>query len=186
MDTVICAFFGTSDGEPTHIGFSDTANRLVANGKEHLLLELAAEFSSDVSPWSDVFLKPVKLPIADDEMCALTRLILVEAHACRCGSEMVLSRLTEVLFVKCTRTQIELGVGQHGFLAGLADSRFSLALVAIHEQTGWGWRNDELALVAGLSISRFAWVFDERLGQSPQAYLRRWRMRLAHQDIGNG
>ena len=25
--------FGTSDGEPTHIGFSDTANRLVANGK---------------------------------------------------------------------------------------------------------------------------------------------------------
>ena len=71
--------------------------------------------------------KTGQVPIADDEMCALTRLILAEPHARRYGSKMVLSRLAEVLFVKWIRTQIEFDVGQHGLLAGLADSRISRA-----------------------------------------------------------
>ena len=37
-----------------------------------------------------------------------------------------------------------------------------------------------------MSLSRFADVFRTTLGETPQAYLRRWRMTLARQDIEKG
>ena len=41
-------------------------------------------------------------------------------------------------------------------------------------------------MIAGLSLSRFAELFRSRLNETPQAYLRRWRMTLARQDIARG
>lgn len=122
----------------------------------------------------------------DPEMAALIRLLRIEGEDRRCGSDTVLDRLGEVLMVRLLRTQIERGATSTGILGGLADPRLSRAIVAVHENPGKQWRSDDLAEIAGLSLSRFAELFTDVVGDTPMAYLRRWRMTLAHQDLEKG
>lgn len=122
----------------------------------------------------------------DPEMGALIRLLRIEGEDQRCGSDTVLDRLGEVLMVRLLRTQIERGATSTGLLGGLADPRLSRAIVAMHENPGRQWRSEDLAEEAGLSLSRFAELFASVVGNTPMAYLRRWRMTLAHQDLEKG
>lgn len=122
----------------------------------------------------------------DPQMAALIRLLRIEGEDRRCGSDTVLDRLGEVLMVRLLRTQIERGATSTGILGGLADPRLSRAIVAVHENPGKQWRSDDLAEIAGLSLSRFAELFADVVGDTPMAYLRRWRMTLAHQDLEKG
>jgi len=122
----------------------------------------------------------------DPDMAGLIRLLRIEGEDRRCGSDTVLDRLGEVLMVRLLRTQIERGATSTGILGGLADPRLSRAIVAVHENPGKHWRSDDLAEIAGLSLSRFAELFVDVVGDTPMAYLRRWRMTLAHQDLQKG
>lgn len=122
----------------------------------------------------------------DPDSIGLVMLMQSELSGQRCGVDSILSRLGEVLVVRMLRTQIEAGSTKPGLLAGLSDSRLSRAIVAIHDQPGRDWRNDDLAQIAGLSLSRFAEMFLASVGEPPAAYLRRWRLILARQDIVKG
>lgn len=122
----------------------------------------------------------------DQDSMGLVRMMLTEITNRRCGVDSVLSRLGEVLIVRMLRTQIEAGSTQPGLLAGLADQRLSRAIVAMHDRPGQAWRNGELAGLAGMSLSHFAGTFLLKVGESPAAYLRRWRLTLARQDLARG
>ncbi|WP_299297875.1 AraC family transcriptional regulator [uncultured Tateyamaria sp.] len=122
----------------------------------------------------------------DDDMRAIVTLLLSEQRATRCGSASVLNRLAEVLVVRLMRGQIEAAHVETGLLGGLADPRLSRAIVAIHDTPGHAWRVDALAEVAGLSVSHFSELFREAVGVTPLAYLRKWRLVLARQDIERG
>lgn len=122
----------------------------------------------------------------DPETAGLVGLIHSELAARRCGSDSVINRLVEVLIVRMLRAQIEAGSTRPGLLAGLSDPRLSRAIVAMHDTPGRNWRNDELAQIAGLSLSRFAEMFLAAVGEPPAAYLRRWRLILARQDVERG
>lgn len=129
----------------------------------------------------------IEVDLAEDsETAALISLFRAEAAARRCGVESVLDRLGEVLIIRVLRAQIARGAAEPGLLAGLADPRLARAIVAIHEEPGRNWRNDDLAALAGLSLSRFAEIFAATVGETPMAYLRRWRMVLARQDLERG
>ena len=84
------------------------------------------------------------------------------------------------------RAQIEAGSTQPGLLAGLSNPRLSRAIVVMHDRPGQAWRNEDLAHIAGMSLSRFAETFLAEVGEPPAAYLRRWRLTLARQDIAKG
>jgi len=116
----------------------------------------------------------------------LLQFLATEARQMRCGGTSVLSRLGEVLIIRLLRAEIERGAARIGLLAGLADPRISRAIVAVHDDPGKDWRNEDLARVSGLSLSRFSEVFHNHLAQSPQNYLRSWRMTLARQDVERG
>lgn len=122
----------------------------------------------------------------DAETAPLVHCLLAEARAARCGSAAVLGRLAEVLVVLLLRAEIARGATAPGLVAGLSDPRLSRAIVVMHEAPGRSWSNIELAAVAGMSLSRFADAFRTRVGESPQHYLRRWRMTLARQDLDHG
>ncbi|MDF1749042.1 MAG: AraC family transcriptional regulator [Alphaproteobacteria bacterium] len=122
----------------------------------------------------------------DSQSAGLIALIQGELADQRCGVDPVISRLCEVLIVRLMRVQIERGSSRAGLLAGLSDARLSRALVAIHDKPGQDWRNQELAEIAGLSLSRFTEVFTETIGQPPTAYLRNWRLTVALQDVAKG
>ena len=129
----------------------------------------------------------IDLPIDNDpDMISLAHLLTAESKKPRCGSETVLSKLAEVLMVKLLRHQLEHGQTSTGLLGGLADKRLARAITALHEQPGHHWNNNELAHVAGLSVSRFVELFGQIVGQTPMSYLRHWRMILARQDVERG
>lgn len=124
--------------------------------------------------------------VQDAEMASVVSLMRSELGAGRCGAASVVNRLAEVLIVRLLRAQIEAGSTGPGLIAGLSDPRLSRAIVSMHDQPGRDWRNPDLAEIAGLSLSRFAETFMAIVGETPAAYLRRWRLTLARQDLLKG
>ncbi|MCI4664438.1 MAG: AraC family transcriptional regulator [Neomegalonema sp.] len=121
-----------------------------------------------------------------EELDMLATLLAAEQTAARCGAATVVNRLGEVLIVRMLREQMAQGVAHPGVLRALSDPRLARAVVAMHENPGRDWRNEDLAEIAGLSRSRFAELFTEAVSEGPSAYLRRWRLSLARRDLERG
>ncbi|QDH70283.1 AraC family transcriptional regulator [Marilutibacter alkalisoli] len=112
----------------------------------------------------------------------LLELLFDEAFSRQCGHQHVVDRLFEVVLVLILRRLLDQGRIHGGALAGLADSRLSKALVALHEAPAEPWTLPSLAERAGMSRSRFAEAFTATVGQPPAAYLTGYRIALA-QDL---
>jgi AraC-like DNA-binding protein len=150
-------------------------------------LEMHADWGAEINPLLAALPARVEISARDDaETGLLLRMLLAEAEARRCGAEGALARLTEVLLIRMLRAEIARGSTTPGLLGGLSDPRLSRAIVAMHDMPGRAWRNADLAAIAGLSLSRFAEVFAATVGITPMAYLRRWRLTLAYQQIEAG
>jgi AraC-like DNA-binding protein len=102
----------------------------------------------------------------------------------RPGSQEILSRLSEMLFVEAVRGHIEALPGNAtGWLAALRDPSLSRALGVLHVRPDHPWTAEELAKEACLSRSAFAERFTSTVGLPPMSYLTRWRMLLAGQRL---
>lgn len=107
-----------------------------------------------------------------------------EHAAQRPGSQEILARLSELLFVEAVREHIEqLSGNATGWLAALRDPMLSRALNTLHQRPGHPWTAEELAAQACLSRSAFAEKFTSIVGVPPMSYLTRWRMLLAGQRL---
>jgi AraC-like DNA-binding protein len=109
-----------------------------------------------------------------------------EVSAGRPGSETVLAKLSELLFVEAVRRYAEtLPEGQTGWLAGLRDPHVARALAVIHRDVARPWTVDELGREAGLSRSALADRFIRLIGVPPMHYVASWRMQVAAQTLRN-
>ena len=98
------------------------------------------------------------------------------------GSEVVASRLAEVLFIQVLRAHIASGPERNkGWLRAIFDPQMGTALSAIHDRVNTPWTVESLAEAAGMSRSAFAARFKELLGQTPLEYVTEWRMQKAMQ-----
>ena len=98
------------------------------------------------------------------------------------GSEVVASRLAEVLFIQILRSHIPSGPERNkGWLRAVFDPQIGTALGAIHGSVNTPWTVESLAAAAGMSRSAFAARFKELLGQTPLEYVTEWRMQKAMQ-----
>jgi AraC-like DNA-binding protein len=96
------------------------------------------------------------------------------------GSEAMLAKLAEVMFVEVIRKHIaSLPKDSRGWLSALRDRHIGRAIQAIHGQPARQWTLEMLAHEVGLSRSVFAERFVHCVGLSPMNYLGRWRMQLA-------
>ncbi|MGA8615169.1 MAG: AraC family transcriptional regulator [Xanthobacteraceae bacterium] len=96
------------------------------------------------------------------------------------GSETMLAKLAEVMFVEVIRKHIaRLPDDSRGWLSALRDRRIGQAMRLIHGQPARQWTLDALAHEVGLSRSVFAERFAHYVGLAPMHYLARWRMQLA-------
>jgi AraC-like DNA-binding protein len=98
------------------------------------------------------------------------------------GSEVVATRLAEVLFIQVLRAHIASGPERNkGWLRAIFDPQIGAALSAIHDRVNTPWTVESLAEAAGMSRSAFAARFKELLGQTPLEYVTEWRMQKAIQ-----
>jgi AraC-like DNA-binding protein len=122
----------------------------------------------------------VRAAVDDTVIGPIIKLALAESNARQAGGEVVLSHLSEVLFVEVVRRHLAtLPPDQRGWLAGLRDEQVGRALGKLHEQPAHPWSLDELARAVGVSRSVLADRFVQFLGLPPMAYLAQWRMQLA-------
>jgi len=107
-----------------------------------------------------------------------------EVAAGRPGSETVLAKLSELLFVETVRRYMEtLPEGETGWLAGLRDTHVARALALLHRDIARPWTVDELGREVGLSRSALADRFIRLIGVPPMHYLANWRMQIARQKL---
>jgi AraC-like DNA-binding protein len=114
-------------------------------------------------------------------------LAVEESRSRRPGSENVLARLSELIFVETIRQHLEtMAPDQTGWLGGLRDPQVGKALAALHREPRSAWTVGALARVAGVSRSILAERFTGIVGQPPMQYLALWRMQLAARQLADG
>jgi AraC-like DNA-binding protein len=102
-----------------------------------------------------------------------------ETGESRAGSEAVLAKLSEALFVETLRRYIaQLPEQQTGWLAGARDPEVGKALALMHRNPARPWTIADLAKEVGISRSVLAEHFRHYLGEPPMAYLTGWRLQL--------
>jgi AraC-like DNA-binding protein len=105
---------------------------------------------------------------------------LAESSAPRAGSDAVLARLSELLFVEVVRQHVAtLPPDTVGWLAGLRDEGVGRVLEKLHRRPAHDWNLEELAKDAALSRSVLTERFSHFVGLPPMQYLAQWRIQLA-------
>jgi len=102
------------------------------------------------------------------------------------GSQTVLNRLSELMFVEVIRLHMNrLGDGNTGWLAGLRDPLVGRSLMLLHRRPAHAWTLEELASEAATSRSALADRFTHLVGCPPIQYLTQWRMQLAARRLAD-
>jgi AraC-like DNA-binding protein len=110
----------------------------------------------------------------------LVRLAIEESERPRPGGEVVLARLSEVLFLQAVRQYADaLPAEATGWFSGLRDRHVGEALALMHAQPAAHWTLEGLAQAVGLSRTAFAERFGALVGTPAMQYLARWRLQLA-------
>jgi AraC-like DNA-binding protein len=109
---------------------------------------------------------------------------VAEVASPRAGADVILARLSEVLFVEALRCYVEsLPPEQRGWLAGLRDPYVGKGLKLLHGDPARAWTVDELAHEVGCSRSILAERFTHYVGQPPIQYLTKWRLAMAASQL---
>lgn len=119
----------------------------------------------------------------------IVRLITRESASQQPGTEVMLRRLTELLFIQIIRLWIDQQAeASVEWVDALRDQPISAALGLIHQSPERRWKVNDLAKEVALSRSAFSARFTELVGEPPMTYLTRWRMlkasRLLKNDVG--
>jgi AraC-like DNA-binding protein len=123
---------------------------------------------------------PALLAEDDPALTTVLRVLVREALGERMGAELVVPRLVDTLLVFIVRHWLEEQPAEGaGWLGALRDDQIGRALALIHEAPERKWTVDELASRVALSRATFARRFSALVGESPHAYVARWRMNLA-------
>jgi AraC-like DNA-binding protein/mannose-6-phosphate isomerase-like protein (cupin superfamily) len=127
----------------------------------------------------------------DDQVSALIKStvgqILALTESATPGSELMLGRLMELLFVEVLRRYAtRLPASATGWFAALNDPIVGRAMQAVHADPARRWTVEELAREAGSSRTVLAERFHAVLGQAPIEYITCWRMQLAAERIRAG
>jgi AraC-like DNA-binding protein len=107
----------------------------------------------------------------------MLKILADEARNPRPGSQMLIARLMDVIFVQAVRMWIEAQPqDQGGWLGALRDPQIGAALGLIHREPHRDWSVTTLAREVAMSRSIFASKFNSLVGAPPLTYLTRWRL----------
>jgi len=112
---------------------------------------------------------------------SITNLVIQEAGSEKSGSNVIVNKLSEVLFIHVLRAFSESENCDRGFLAAMKDERISKVLKAIHDTPQNDWQLSTLAQVAGMSRTAFSNQFKKLIGETPLNYITQWRILQAQE-----
>lgn len=102
------------------------------------------------------------------------------------GSELVLGRLMEVLFIEVVRRYAtQLPANTKGLFAAINDPLVGRAIGVVQRDPARRWTVEDLARQVGSSRTVLAERFNAVLGQAPIEYVTGWRMQIAADRLRN-
>ncbi|MFI1678957.1 helix-turn-helix domain-containing protein [Streptomyces sp. NPDC020607] len=117
------------------------------------------------------------------ELQAAIDLLGREAGASRCGADVAVAGLLDLLLVYMVRAWLEASQADSHSMArwpaALSDPVVARALRHLHEAPEAPWTNEVLAARTGVSRATLARRFTTLVGRAPMAYLTWWRMSRA-------
>jgi AraC-like DNA-binding protein len=113
----------------------------------------------------------------------ITNVIIQEAGSGNPGSEVVITRLAEVLFIHILRAYMIQKNISNGYFAALKDRQINEALNMIHTRPQNNWKLENIARAIGMSRSAFAARFKQLVGMTPIGYVTNWRMHKAREML---
>jgi len=124
---------------------------------------------------------------AGDWLAEFPKYALAESREPKPGSESMLTRMAELMFVEVLRRHVASLSEQHtGWLAGLGDTVAGPALRALHDKPERAWSLPDLAREIGTSRTVLVERFTEVVGLPPMQYLTQWRLQLAADQLARG
>ncbi|MBB4424415.1 AraC-like DNA-binding protein [Bradyrhizobium sp. CIR48] len=173
-------------GSATRVTFCPHRDAMLDHGGG-ILAAAAIRFGGVTNPLMNAIPERIVIPLSEaPTLQALTAAFVTEASDMRCGRQVALNRLCEVIILLVLRRAIDIGSTQPGLLAGLSHPAIHKALVAMHDQPSRPWHTEELASISGLSRSRFMTLFPKVTGTTPAAYLKAWRLTLGQRELQRG
>jgi AraC-like DNA-binding protein len=151
-------------------------------------------FSCDIRPFNPLinalprFMRLTRAMSSDSGglLDQFIRYATLESDNRRPGSQSVLNKLSELMFVEVIRMHMDqLANDNAGWLAGLRDPLVGRTLALLHARPAHGWTLDELASEAGASRSALSERFSHLIGCPPIQYLTRWRMQIAARRLAD-
>jgi AraC-like DNA-binding protein len=110
--------------------------------------------------------------------------LVEEAASGQVGSEAMLAKLSEALFVDTLRRYVA-GLPEHqtGWLTAARDPIVGKSLSLLHGRIAHPWTIADLADQVGISRSALVERFTRYLSEPPMTYLTRWRLQLAAKSL---
>jgi AraC-like DNA-binding protein len=123
----------------------------------------------------------------DGVLTQFVQLALSEAGALTAGSQCMLARLSELMFIEAVRRYLaDLPEQGTGWLAGLRDPCIGRVLGILHQAPTRAWTLEALAREVATSRSVLAERFAQLVGIPPMQYLAQWRIQLAATLLTSG
>lgn len=120
-------------------------------------------------------------------LTGMVREIVTLTNQAISGSEIMLGRLMELLFVEVLRRYVsKLPPSAQGWFAALNDPVLVRAMEQVHGNPARRWTVDDLARECGTSRTVLAERFNDVMGQAPIEYVTGWRMQLAAERMRSG
>lgn len=102
------------------------------------------------------------------------------------GTPAMLAKLSEAVFAETVRHYVRsLSADETGWLAGSRDPAVGKALTLLHHRHADPWTVADLAREVGLSRTVLSERFRHFLGETPMAYLTKWRLRLGRRALAS-
>lgn len=159
-------------------------------GARTRLLCAAYDYDHDVahplmSQLPPVLHVPADAPGGDGAVDATLRLLALELDGHPPGSRAAVGRLIDVMLVHVMRAwqRSQKAEEDGSWLVALRDPVVAGALARIHARPGEPWSVDSLAADVNVSRATLSRRFTELVDESPLAYLTRWRMDVAAQQL---
>jgi AraC-like DNA-binding protein len=110
--------------------------------------------------------------------------LVEEAGSASVGSQAMLAKLSEALFIDTLRRYVAgLPEQQTGWLTGARDPIVGKSLGLLHSRVAHPWTIAGLADEVGISRSALVERFTRYLSEPPMTYLTRWRLQLAARSL---
>ncbi|WP_193181256.1 AraC family transcriptional regulator [Nisaea sediminum] len=114
---------------------------------------------------------------------SVMRFVFAEISGAKGGSDAIIHRLTEIVFIQVIRSFVDAAGDGAGCFAAILDPKLGKALASVHQSPEKNWTVESLARMAGMSRTVFAERFSELVGLTPVGYLTHWRMQQARRHL---